>query len=80
MQPVRIARQIASLPFEAQKEVIDFVAFLKARHPTALRARKTRRIKLANEPFVGMWQDRKDMQDSAAWMRRLRNREWERRS
>jgi hypothetical protein len=80
MEAVGIARQIASLPFEAQKEVIDFVAFLRARYSTAQRARRTRHIKLMNEPFVGMWRDREDMQDSSAWVRRLRKREWERRS
>ena len=33
-------------------------------------------VQLQNEPFVGMWQDREDMQDSAEWLKNLRNREW----
>jgi hypothetical protein len=32
----------------------------------------------SNEPFIGMWRTRKDMQDSAAWVQNLRQREWER--
>jgi hypothetical protein len=56
---------------------MDFVAFLKARYPTTRPARKTRRTKLADEPFIGMWRDREDMQDSTAWVRSLRQREWE---
>lgn len=78
MEPANIVREIASLPPEAQKQVIDFVAFLKAPYPTTPRVRKTRRTKLADEPFIGMWRDREDMQDSTASVRSLRQREWER--
>jgi len=78
MEAANIVREIASLPPEAQRQVMDFVAFLKARYPTTQPVRKTRRTKLANEPFIGMWRDREDMQDSTAWVRSLRQREWER--
>ena len=78
MEAANIAREIASLPPEAQKQVIEFVAFLKARYPTTSPVRKTRRTKLADEPFIGMWRDRGDMQDSTEWVRSLRQREWER--
>ena len=33
-------------------------------------------VELQNEPFVGMWQDREDMQDSTEWVKNLRSREW----
>jgi hypothetical protein len=33
-------------------------------------------VKLTAEPFIGMWRDREDMQDSNAWGRRLRECEW----
>lgn len=33
---------------------------------------------LADEPFIGMWCDRKDMQDRSAWVRRVRGSEWKR--
>ena len=78
MEAANIVREIASLPPEAQRQVMDFVAFLRARYPTTQPVRKTRRTKLANEPFIGMWRDREDMQDSTAWVRSLRQREWER--
>jgi len=77
MGTVNIVREIASLPPEAQKQVIDFVAFLKARYPTTRTLRKTRRTKLADEPFIGMWRNREDMQDSTAWVQSLRRHEWE---
>ena len=33
-------------------------------------------INLENEPFVEMWKDRKDMEDSNQWLRQLRQNEW----
>lgn len=78
MDAAKIAREMASLPPEAQREVINFVAFLKARCSTAPAAKRRKRMKLANEPFVGMWSTRKNMRDSTAWMRNLRQCHWER--
>ena len=78
MDTVNIVREIASLPPEVQKQVIDFVAFLKARYPTTQPVRKTRRTRLADEPFIGMWRNREDLQESTAWVRSLRQHEWER--
>ena len=78
MEATNLVRDIGSLPPEAQKQVSDFVAFLKTRYPVAKSGRKAKRTKLADEPFIGMWRDREDMQDSSAWVRRLRESEWER--
>lgn len=78
MKTASIAQEIASLPPEAQKQVIDFVAFLKMRYPTWQIIKRTERTQLADEPFIGMWREREDMQDSTAWVRDLRRREWER--
>ena len=40
---------------------------------------KPKRRPLTEEPFVGMWQDRKDMTDSSGWVRKSRKREWDHR-
>jgi hypothetical protein len=77
MESSSIIQDIDSLPPEAQRQVADFVAFLKTRYRTAPGAPKSRR-KLADEPFIGMWCDRDDLKDSSAWVRELRRREWER--
>ncbi|MBM4048339.1 MAG: DUF2281 domain-containing protein [Planctomycetes bacterium] len=79
MEADSIVREVASLPPEARKQVRDFVAFLKARYRPQRPAGKTRRVELADEPFIGMWRDREDMRDSSGWVRGLRKREWERR-
>ena len=78
MKHMGIVREIASLPPEARKQVKDFVAFLKARYPVAQPVRKTKQTELADEPFIGMWRDREDMQDSIAWVQNLRQQEWDR--
>ena len=77
METSNILKEIASLPIEAQKQVIDFIAFLKTRYPTVQVVPKTKRIRLSDEPFIGMWRGREDMRDSTAWVRSLRRREWE---
>lgn len=64
MEEANIFREWESLPPEARKLVVDFVAFLKSRYPKASSVKKTRRTKLADEPFIGMWRDREDMRDS----------------
>jgi hypothetical protein len=38
-----------------------------------MRARKT---PISEDPAIGMWADREDMKDSAAWEREVRKREW----
>jgi hypothetical protein len=76
MEAANLIRDIGSLPPEAQKQVFDFVAFLKTRYLVVSVTRKTKRTKLADEPFIGKWRDRDDMQDSNAWVRRLRESEW----
>ncbi len=75
MATPRILQEIQNLPPEAQKQVKDFVAFLKVRYGVAPR-KKTKRGKWEDEPFFGMWKDREDMRDSTKWMRELRQREW----
>lgn len=68
-------QRFSRLPPEAQKQVTDFIAFLQTRYqPT--RPRKSPRPRLAKEPFVGIWRERADLQDSTAWVRKTRASEW----
>ena len=34
------------------------------------------KVPLREDPAIGMWKDREDMQDSAAWVRQLRQSKW----
>ena len=65
----------STLPPEAQRQVIDLIAFLKTRFEKD-RMVKQDTTKLTDESFIGMWQNREDMQDSAEWVRSVRKREW----
>ncbi|MFH1860820.1 MAG: hypothetical protein ABH870_07425 [bacterium] len=76
MKTAMIAQEITSLPPEAQKQVVDFVAFLKTQYLT-WQMIKTKQTMLVDEPFIGMWRERKDLQNSTAWVRSLRQCEWE---
>jgi hypothetical protein len=76
MEATNLIRDIGSLPPEAQKQILDFVAFLKTRYPVGKSGRKAKRTKLTDEPFIGMWRDREDMQESSAWVRNVRESGW----
>ena len=71
----KILNEFESLPPEAQKQVIDFIAFLQTRYQRAGR-KKSRATSLASESFLGIWQDRDDMADSTGWVRQIRKSEW----
>ncbi len=54
MNAAKIARETASLPLEARRTIIDFLAFLKTQHAAGPGAKKRRQRKLTPEPFVGV--------------------------
>jgi hypothetical protein len=71
-----IWRQFDTLPTEAKREVIDFIAFLQTRYQRSTLEKRSQSTKLSEDPFVGIWKDREDMNDSVAWVRDVRKREW----
>jgi hypothetical protein len=75
MTPKAVWQHLTELPSEAQRQVIDFIAFLKPRYRPS-HARKTAKPpNLEKEPFIGR-RDREDLQDSSAWVRDLRKSYW----
>jgi hypothetical protein len=69
-------KELAELPEDAQQQVLDFIAFLRTRYEMTLPASLAASEGLESEPFVGMWRDRQDMQDSTRWVRHSRQSEW----
>jgi len=68
-------KKFESLPIEAQKQVLLFIDFLQKKYDS--RRKRTRGKKsIANQKFVGVWEDRKDLQDSSKWVRNIRKKEW----
>jgi len=76
MESEKILNEIRQLPSEAQKEVTDFIRFLKMRHRKKSMKRRATEIDFSKEPFVGIWEDREDMRDSGLWLRKIRKSEW----
>jgi hypothetical protein len=70
-----ILREINSLPLEAQRQIEDFVFFLRERYKSS-QPKSVPNSDLETEAFVGMWRDREDMRDSSAWVRNIRETHW----
>lgn len=70
-----IAEEIKILPLDKQEEVADFVAFLKSRIKIDETQPPAKKKAVNTSAFVGMWADREDMNDSAKWVRELREKE-----
>lgn len=80
IQKDRLWQDFESLSQDAQRQVVDFMEFLRSRsRRETRRTRRPLKIDLTDEPFIGMWKDRDDMQEGgAAWVRQLRAHEWNR--
>lgn len=70
-----IISEIKSLPLEAQRQIEDFVSFLRDRYKRK-QTLNSPDSDFENEEFIGMWRDREDMKDSSAWVRSLRETHW----
>ncbi|GFE68466.1 hypothetical protein [Chroococcus sp. FPU101] len=55
---------------------------LEERHLLDIELKKTSQpvqvqpLRMENEHFIGMWQDREDLKESNEWVRQLRRSEW----
>lgn len=67
--------EFVSLPLDAQRQVREFIAFLRQQHQaqTPVRANDTN---IQDDKFIGMWSDREDLSDSTDWVRNIREKEW----
>ncbi|WP_414541977.1 hypothetical protein [Nostoc sp. CCY0012] len=76
MSQSEFLNEFLSLPVEAQRQVIDFIAFLRQKYTVIEPASQSPDIDLINHNFIGMWSDRQDLTDSTNWVRAVREREW----
>jgi uncharacterized phage-associated protein len=76
MNQEKLLQDVASLPPIAQKEAIDFIAFLKTQYGQYSAKSSEKVLAIKSEPFIGMWKNRSDMTDSNAWVRNMREKEW----
>lgn len=71
-------QQFTTLPPDAQALVADFITFLKQRAvPQSESPEQSNQQDWGEDPFIGLWQDREDLQDSTQWVRTIRSSEWQ---
>ena len=75
MDQNKVLEELFALPPEAQRQVLDFIAFLQTRYSSVTTERR-QKLRLSDEPFVGIWRNRKDLADSNLWVRKARANEW----
>ncbi len=73
-----LVAEIKQLPAEEQLALLAEVA--QSLRAGVVQSRTNQNVqptgKLADDPFVGMWQDRDDLADSTQWLREIRAQEW----
>jgi hypothetical protein len=65
----QLLNDIEQLPPEAQQKIEAFIISMKELY-------LSKKTKLSEEEFVGMWSNRLEMQDSTEWVRNTRKSEW----
>lgn len=75
VQMNRIWKQFEELSPAAQRQVAEFIAFLSKTRERPRRGSRARGS-VRDEQFVGMWSDRPELEDSSAWVRRVREEQW----
>jgi len=65
----QITQQAHGLPESALREVLHYIEFIRTRYSAAKPASKT---SWSDTPLYGLWQDRAEMADPAAYVRHLR--------
>jgi hypothetical protein len=72
---------LSTLPEEARQEITDFYLFLKKKYRRSKNSAAPFFIgttELKETGFIGIWKDRADMNDSAGWVRQVRESAWSR--
>ncbi|EIJ33666.1 DUF2281 domain-containing protein [Thiothrix nivea] len=70
----QITQQARGLPESAQREVLHYIEFIRSRYPVkpASKTAGKRQTCWSDTPLYGLWQDREEMADPAAYVRHLR--------
>ena len=73
-QDLQLEERFRALPPEAQRQILDFMAFLEQRY--RFTSHRRHKKPLQSYAFVGLWRERKDMENSEQWVRAIRRQEW----
>ncbi|NES45112.1 hypothetical protein [Moorena sp. SIO2C4] len=72
----QLTKDIQELPEDAQNLIADIIEVFKKQYVTKKPA-SLNPLELDNQPFIGMWSDRQDTQNSSEWVRRIRQKHWQ---
>ncbi|MCC6155658.1 MAG: hypothetical protein IT367_17950 [Candidatus Hydrogenedentes bacterium] len=73
-----ILRKIEELPPDKLEDVAHYVDTITSSSENNVTEVKSSERSFADGPYFGMWADRPEMEDSAKWVRELREKEWSR--
>lgn len=76
MSQTEIMEEYNKLPPIEQKQVKEYILFLRSRYQKPLLTKIKKSGDVKDEPFIGIWKDRDDMVDSRTWLRTARKSEW----
>lgn len=70
----QITQQAHGLPESAQREVLHYIEFIRIRYPVkpATKTAGKRKTSWSDTPLYGLWQDRTEMADPAAYVHHRR--------
>ncbi|AOX01611.1 hypothetical protein BJP34_21145 [Moorena producens PAL-8-15-08-1] len=71
----QLTKDIQELPEEVQNIIADIIEVFKKQYITKKPA-SLHPLELENQPFIGMWRDRQDTQNSSEWVRIIRQQHW----
>ena len=71
-----VLRKIEELPPDKLQDVADYVEAIRTPIGNEASGATGAPRSFSDGPFVGMWGNRPDMDDSARWVRELRETEW----
>ena len=75
MTQEELLNEFLSLPAEAQRQLLNFIAFLRQKYRITEPASQARDVDWINDPFIGIWRERQDLANSTAWVRSVRENE-----
>ena len=71
----KVMTKLEQLPESEQERIAQII--LNEVEKQELKVLSSASFSLENQPFVGMWKDRKETQNSYQWVRQLRREQWQ---
>lgn len=67
----QILKKVESYSPDMQREILDFIEFIENKYKFKTPTTK-KKSSLRDEPFIGMWKNRPEMDDSVEYVQNLR--------